>query len=40
MESLWLKSQRVYSDLREFLAHLEQQGDLLRIDTPVSRSLS
>ncbi len=39
MESLWLKSQRVYSDLREFLAHLEQQGDLLRIDTPVSPKL-
>jgi 4-hydroxy-3-polyprenylbenzoate decarboxylase len=39
MESLWLKSQRVYSDLREFLAHLEKQGDLLRIDAPVSPKL-
>ncbi len=39
MESLWLKSQRVYADLREFLAHLEQQGDLLRVDAKVDPHL-
>jgi 4-hydroxy-3-polyprenylbenzoate decarboxylase len=36
MESLWLNSQRVFADLREFLAHLEAQGALRRVDAPLS----
>jgi 4-hydroxy-3-polyprenylbenzoate decarboxylase len=39
MESLWLKSQRVFADLREFLAHLEAQGALMRVDAPLSPAL-
>jgi 4-hydroxy-3-polyprenylbenzoate decarboxylase len=36
MDSLWLKSQRPFSDLREFLAILEERGELKKIDLPVS----
>jgi len=36
VDSIWLKPQRVFKDLREFLAHLTSRGELKTIDTPVS----
>jgi 4-hydroxy-3-polyprenylbenzoate decarboxylase len=39
MESLWPTPQHKFSDLREFLAVLEKQGELKRIDVPVSPQL-
>jgi 4-hydroxy-3-polyprenylbenzoate decarboxylase len=39
VDSIWLKPQRVFKDLREFLAHLQTRGELKTIDTPVSPAL-
>ena len=39
MDSIWLKPQRSFKDLREFLAHLESRGELKTIDAPVSPAL-
>ena len=39
MDSVWLKPQRSFKDLREFLAHLESRGELKTIDAPVSPAL-
>jgi 4-hydroxy-3-polyprenylbenzoate decarboxylase len=36
VDSIWLKPQRVFKDLREFLAHLTSRGELKTIDVPVS----
>jgi 4-hydroxy-3-polyprenylbenzoate decarboxylase len=39
MDSLWPKPQHKFNDLRDFLAHLSQRGDLKVIETPVSPNL-
>jgi 4-hydroxy-3-polyprenylbenzoate decarboxylase len=39
VDSIWLKPQRVFKDLREFLAHLETRGELKTIAAPVSPAL-
>jgi 4-hydroxy-3-polyprenylbenzoate decarboxylase len=39
VDSIWLKPQRVFKDLREFLAHLTSRGELKTIDAPVSPAL-
>jgi 4-hydroxy-3-polyprenylbenzoate decarboxylase len=36
VDSIWLKPQRVFKDLRDFLAHLTARGELKTIAAPVS----
>ncbi len=39
MESIWLKPHRSFADLREFLAFLDERGELKTIDTPLDPKL-
>ena len=39
MDSIWLKPQRSFKDLREFLSHLDGRGELKTISAPVSPTL-
>ena len=39
MESIWSKPHRSFADLREFLAFLDERGELKTIDTPLDPKL-
>lgn len=39
MESIWLKPQRIFRDLREFITHLTSTGELKTITAPVDPAL-
>ena len=39
MESIWLKPHRSFKDLRDFLAFLQERGELKQIDQPIDPAL-